>query len=194
MTRKIGTPRYMAPEISRGENDYGFGVDVYSFSILFWQIVTDRIAFDGSYSSKELKTKVSLHNLRPPLQHVPKLLLKKIPEQESSEEGNKNLSNNNNRNQHFDSALLQEIIESGWSDWAENRPTFTAIRKHLQYIIKTSLVRSENNTNDTTPPSRPFLERSRSISSFFRRSGKNIIHSSPSTMTITKRRNSDPFN
>jgi len=161
MTRKIGTPRYMAPEIARGESDYGFGVDIYSFSILLWQLVTDRVAFDNVNSPAELKEQVSLFNLRPPIRHVPKLLL--VPEEEPAVYPNKN-SITHPLSKSFDSALLQEIIDSGWSDCAKSRPTFTTIRKKLDFIIKTSLV----NSNDQIP--KPVMNRRRSLSGIFRRS------------------------
>jgi len=190
MTRKIGTPRYMAPEIARGESDYGFGVDVYSFSILLWQIVTDRVAFADFSSPQELKLSVSMFSLRPPLRYVPKLRL--IPEQKptSSLSVHKNSLlpiGNNNYNRSLDSALLQEIIESGWSDLAASRPTFTTIRQQLQFIIKTSLVKSDGN-NDTLP--KPLLQRRRSINGFFKKSSsKNVTSAS---ITALKRRLSDP--
>jgi len=191
MTRKIGTPRYMAPEIIRDESDYGFGVDVYSFSILLWQIVTDRVAFHSFSTAQELKQSVSMHNLRPPLRYVPKLRL--IPEQKPTASLSVHKSSllpiaNNNYNRSLDSALLKEIIESGWSDLAESRPTFTTIRKQLQFIIKTSLVKSDGN-NNTLP--KPLLQRRRSINGFFKKSSsKNVTSSSGTTL---KRRQSDPF-
>jgi len=196
MTRKIGTPRYMAPEISRGESNYGFAVDVYSFSILLWQLVTDRVAFDNFYSPQELKQQVSMYNLRPPLRHVPKLML--VPEQKSATDFNiqKNTSSypankdhNKSPSAALDSALLQEIIESGWSASAKNRPTFTMIRRKLEFIIKTSLVRSNN---DGTL-SGPTLERRRSFGGFFRRFSSSTVTGatrrfSSSTVTGATRR------
>lgn len=67
LTKKIGTPRYMAPEIIRGAPYYDTAVDVYSFSIVLWQLVTDRTAFDDIITSSQLLTLVSKYNHRPPL-------------------------------------------------------------------------------------------------------------------------------
>jgi len=41
-----GTLRYMAPEIrSKSVESYGFPVDVYSFAIMLWEIITSRLPF-----------------------------------------------------------------------------------------------------------------------------------------------------
>ena len=40
MTRATGTLLWMAPEVFRGDENYGPGVDVYSFGILLWELAT----------------------------------------------------------------------------------------------------------------------------------------------------------
>lgn len=41
MTSQIGTPLYMAPELFRGEKHYDSSIDVYAFSILAYEIVSN---------------------------------------------------------------------------------------------------------------------------------------------------------
>lgn len=41
LTANVGTPLYMAPEMLRGE-DYGQSADLWSFGVLFWEIITQR--------------------------------------------------------------------------------------------------------------------------------------------------------
>jgi serine/threonine protein kinase len=40
MTKAPGTMLWMAPEVFRGDEFYGFGVDVYSFGIVLWELAT----------------------------------------------------------------------------------------------------------------------------------------------------------
>lgn len=42
MTKEIGTPLYMAPELLKGDSHYNSSVDVYAFSILAYEIVTGK--------------------------------------------------------------------------------------------------------------------------------------------------------
>ena len=70
MTGGTGTPRYMAPEVAKMEKSYGLPADVYSFSILLWQIVTKRTPYGQISSPTEFAAKVVKGNLRPNLAHV----------------------------------------------------------------------------------------------------------------------------
>jgi len=147
MTRRVGTPRYMAPEVSRGDIDYGFGVDVYSFSILLWQLVTNKRAF-GEISSPEVLKAALLHEkIRPPIECVPKLLL--LPKEKTvtktidihcKKASNYFKYGNKSPLAPLESELLQKLIELSWSDCPEKRPTFKAIRKDLEFIIGKSAV------------------------------------------------------
>ena len=40
MTKAAGTLLWMAPEVFRGDENYGPAVDVYSFGIVMWELVT----------------------------------------------------------------------------------------------------------------------------------------------------------
>jgi serine/threonine protein kinase len=70
MTGGTGTPRYMAPEVARMEDDYGFSADVYSFAILLWQIVTTRVPFSEIKSSTEFYARVVLSEQRPSMKYL----------------------------------------------------------------------------------------------------------------------------
>jgi serine/threonine-protein kinase TNNI3K len=60
----------MAPEVAKMDESYGFPADVYSFSILLWQIVTKRIPYGHITSPTEFAAKVVKGNQRPNLAYV----------------------------------------------------------------------------------------------------------------------------
>lgn len=66
LTGDTGSPRYMAPEVALGE-PYNTTADVYSFSILVWQLLVMSTPFEHCTSLKQLHTKVYLNNERPSL-------------------------------------------------------------------------------------------------------------------------------
>ena len=43
LTRAAGTLQWMAPEVFRGDQDYGRAVDVYSFGVLLWELTTREV-------------------------------------------------------------------------------------------------------------------------------------------------------
>ena len=45
MTGQIGTPIYMAPEIFNGDDHYSSSVDVYSFAMIAYELVTGKVPF-----------------------------------------------------------------------------------------------------------------------------------------------------
>eukprot|EP00035_Acanthoeca_spectabilis_P006245 m.122361 g.122361 ORF g.122361 m.122361 type:complete len:1121 (+) comp13417_c0_seq1:122-3484(+) len=55
MTKAQGTLLWMAPEVYRGDHNYGPAVDVYSFGIILWELITrstpwiEDLGDDGSY-------------------------------------------------------------------------------------------------------------------------------------------------
>ena len=63
MTKRCGSPRYMAPEVFKGY-PYNHNVDVYSFGLLLWQICECKTPFeDFNYDS--LAEQVMYGNERP---------------------------------------------------------------------------------------------------------------------------------
>ena len=67
MTTKLGTAAWMAPELFQ-QSDYSFytnSVDVYSFAIVFWEIITRQQPYQGT-SSFQIPVKV-IEGSRPPI-------------------------------------------------------------------------------------------------------------------------------
>jgi serine/threonine protein kinase len=54
MTSKIGTPLYMAPELYNDTEDYDNKIDVYSFSLILFEIVTGRSVFSPTLNPIQL--------------------------------------------------------------------------------------------------------------------------------------------
>jgi serine/threonine protein kinase len=65
MSGGTGSRRFMAPEVALGE-PYNLSADIYSFAILFWELVALEKAF-GKLSQDEHKERVIQKDERPPL-------------------------------------------------------------------------------------------------------------------------------
>lgn len=68
MTRGVGTPLWMAPEVIRGHGRraaYTVKADIYSLGLVFWEILTRRIPF-GDVEDFSLE-RVDVEGLRPTL-------------------------------------------------------------------------------------------------------------------------------
>ena len=63
LTASTGTPRYMAPEIARGEQ-YGASADVYSAALVTWAAVTRQRPFEG-LGQDDLFSQVACGTKRP---------------------------------------------------------------------------------------------------------------------------------
>lgn len=68
-TQMVGTLRYMSPECASSVN-YGFAVDVYSFSLILWETATLKIPFEDVRDHSRLLRFISQKNARPPLRAV----------------------------------------------------------------------------------------------------------------------------
>ena len=64
MTINVGTPHWMAPEILGYSISYDEKVDVYSYGILLWEILTGRLPYDG-LESNQIIGQIILNDLRP---------------------------------------------------------------------------------------------------------------------------------
>jgi serine/threonine protein kinase len=64
MSGLVGTAQWMAPEVFLSKPAYDTRVDVYSFGIVLWELLTSRIPFDG-YDVAQLPTLVVNEGLRP---------------------------------------------------------------------------------------------------------------------------------
>lgn len=63
-TGLIGTPQWMAPEVFMSSPSYDFKVDVYSFGMVLWELLTNEVPFDG-YNNADLPSLVVKEGLRP---------------------------------------------------------------------------------------------------------------------------------
>lgn len=77
MTGLFGTTNYMAPEFIQGE-EYNEKVDVYSFGLILWEMLTNSVPFQGLESAQVIYT-VVVQQSRPPIpENTPPYLSKLI--------------------------------------------------------------------------------------------------------------------
>jgi serine/threonine protein kinase len=69
LTKMTGSIVYMAPEIGLGQT-YNESADVYSMSILIYEILALRAAFPATFNVKAYKEQVHVGQKRPPLENV----------------------------------------------------------------------------------------------------------------------------
>ena len=93
MSGGTGSRRFMAPEVALGQ-PYNLSADIYSFSILFWELVALEKAF-GKLSQEEHREMVIKKNDRPTLlkrdwkpaiQHILQNCWKRNPRERTSAE------------------------------------------------------------------------------------------------------------
>jgi len=74
MTSGIGSPIYMAPELMRKDTrNYKYEVDIYSFGILLWELLTKQVPYANKLALKtcEFITEISEGKIpRPPLDNI----------------------------------------------------------------------------------------------------------------------------
>lgn len=94
-----GTPRYMSPECAMHQ-PYNLSADVYSFSMLLWEILTLEKPMKN-FSYAQLKLEIFIEGGRPPLKHVA-------------------------------DKKMRDVISSGWSQVAKERPSMEDIYQELK--------------------------------------------------------------
>ncbi|CAJ1932655.1 unnamed protein product [Cylindrotheca closterium] len=105
MTGQTGSRRYMAPEVMVYK-DYGLAVDVYSFAIMFWEMMSNRDAYFYMGPEKHFETVVTRRK-RPNLK---KMISKKVAPQGS---------------------IMCGLIEKSWSHDPSKRPGIQKICEEL---------------------------------------------------------------
>eukprot|EP01094_Clydonella_sp_ATCC50884_P014254 TRINITY_DN2463_c0_g1_i1.p1 TRINITY_DN2463_c0_g1~~TRINITY_DN2463_c0_g1_i1.p1 ORF type:complete len:339 (+),score=80.63 TRINITY_DN2463_c0_g1_i1:1092-2108(+) len=111
----VGTIRWTAPEILRREQAYSFAVDVYSFGIVAWEVLTEEMPFDDIEWASEVDMAVR-DGVRPLL---PVASDAAGPSVEGSAQ-----------------AMLQlcPLIAQCWTDDPRERPSFPVILSELERI------------------------------------------------------------
>jgi len=72
MTGGLGTCLWMAPEILSGSVNYTEKVDVYSFGVVLWELICQRVPFDGSGLVEPIAVAIAVSaGRRPDLHQVP---------------------------------------------------------------------------------------------------------------------------
>ena len=66
MTKNVGTPHWMAPELLDSNSGYDMKVDVYSYGIVLWEILTRSVPYRG-LESAQIIARVLTTDLRPPM-------------------------------------------------------------------------------------------------------------------------------
>ena len=143
-----GTPSWVAPEIIRGEQ-YSHSCDVYSFAILFWELVTQEKPHKGHQVSA-IPMEVSMKSLRPDHpQHVPApvyALMQDMwqvgPKNSSDDDGEENMNDavDSDSDVDEDSEVAIKIVKhdgrvddsKGNPGNANNRPSFAEIVARLE--------------------------------------------------------------
>ncbi|CAI5722681.1 unnamed protein product [Hyaloperonospora brassicae] len=64
MTGLVGTTRWMAPEVMRGERIYTSKVDIYSLALILWELIEGKLPFDNTRWNHEVEDYV-LKGVRP---------------------------------------------------------------------------------------------------------------------------------
>ena len=122
-TTRIGSPLYEAPELLNGERNYTGKVDVYSFGILMYEIVTNEQAYIRLLRDKKINKFT-------------------FPKQVIENKLRPIFYNDINPD-------IKELIEKCWSEDQEERPTFDEIFEKLTYGPKSSIY--DNLFNDENP-------------------------------------------
>ncbi|GFH53676.1 hypothetical protein CTEN210_10152 [Chaetoceros tenuissimus] len=65
-TQCVGTPKYMSPEVYYG-TEYGFKADIYSFALVFWEILSSEFCFENFETQVALAYNVYEKGVRPKL-------------------------------------------------------------------------------------------------------------------------------
>ncbi|TYZ64638.1 hypothetical protein PybrP1_000405 [[Pythium] brassicae (nom. inval.)] len=67
MTGLVGTTRWMAPEVMRGEKIYSSKVDIYSLALILWELIEGKLPFEATRWNHEIEDFV-LQGVRPLIQ------------------------------------------------------------------------------------------------------------------------------
>ncbi|KAH0794610.1 TKL family protein kinase [Histomonas meleagridis] len=66
LTKNIGTPHWMAPELLESGQNYDNKIDVYAYAITCWEILTAQLPYQG-LDPTQIIAQVLVQNMRPPI-------------------------------------------------------------------------------------------------------------------------------
>lgn len=101
LTGLTGSYPYMAPEVAKGDL-YDEKCDVFSFGILFWEVIVLKQPFPRLRTHNECLTRIAIGGLRPPMPRFKKL-----------------------------SPVIQEIMTLSWKESPQDRPSMKDIKAML---------------------------------------------------------------
>jgi serine/threonine protein kinase len=103
---KAGSLRYMAPEVIMRQ-PYSKGVDVYSLSLIIWQMLTLAVPYNSLETERSFERSIALKNLRPPLRLLPPVLAK----------------------------CIKPVLSRGWQGRVQSRSTISEMRRGIQHVL-----------------------------------------------------------
>jgi len=103
---RVGTMRYMAPEVGLDTIGHGRPADVYSFGLLLWQLCSKETPFFEIQTTEEFERRVFIRGTRPAL------------------------------NVHHWPGLVCSLIKCCWEDAPKRRPTMKNVRSTLNDILQ----------------------------------------------------------
>jgi serine/threonine protein kinase len=103
---KAGSLRYMAPEVILRQ-PYNKGVDVYSLSLIIWQMLTLAVPYNSLETERSFERSIALKNLRPPLRLLPPLLAK----------------------------CIKPVLSRGWQGRVQSRSTISELRCGIRHVL-----------------------------------------------------------
>ena len=106
LTGRTGSYPYMAPEIAK-MSTYDEKCDVFSFGIVFWELLSLKKPFPRLRTQNEFLKKVAIKGSRPP---IPRLS--------------------------FNNDIIQEILTQSWKASPKDRPSVTEVRSMLLLALK----------------------------------------------------------
>ena len=119
-TQAAGTALWMAPEVTLGES-YGSSCDVFSYAIIMFEILTERIPYSHFKKIADLSIKVAMEpDFRPQL---------------PGEDERASLSTSENLGEEG-YAVYINMMTKGWKAEKEERPSIGEILKEIEKIIE----------------------------------------------------------
>ena len=131
-TQQVGTPLWMAPEVVIGDS-YGSECDIYSFAIIMWEVLYERIPYSDLGNIGNVQFKVAKDpNFRPTIFDLVVGTVDKEKELENKKE-------------------FVELMKKSWQQDPKARPKFEEIVDSFQDLMnKINMKKKGNSHSDPT--------------------------------------------